>query len=538
MWCEAYIIFSSGQIGQFQQTMWPSCFKTYVDCNMDMVQHVGGYIQICGIIAGMLFFGSLMDYIGRRWGGRSAIGIMLSGAILLTFTPFATTPNGYYAYFMTAQTWYGFGVGAEYPFASSSAAERSATTDELKYRRGETVVLVFSNQGLGNLCNGCVILIAMSIYNEYGYSGSKTGLTTTGSARVLLIMYGVVDVVLVIATLYRSFILKESELFEEEESIESNAVEVGNIGFRKQLVSAYYYWPRQFVASMAWICNDFAFYGNKLQQSKFINLLYPGLPYYNQMQWTVLNSFIALTGYYTAAALIDKPWYGRVWMQNIGFIAMFIFFIVIYAQWYPNMAGANPVNPAGMHAFQALYYLSSFFNQFGPNATTWLVAGEIFPTNIRAGYHGFAAAMGKVGAIISAVWISYIAPQSQDQIFLISAMWALLGWFVTAIWLPDTTGLELEEYDRLQRKAMLGKFDDYHGEAVNPKHLSMWEYRLLKWGDRYDPEQDQRDFIEEMKVIAAHNDAAGKSCKAQIARLMDNRGMGHLTHEVHGESKV
>ena len=52
-------------------------------------------------------------------------------------------------------------------------------------------------------------------------------------------------------------------------------------------------------------------------------------------------------------------------------------------------------------AFQAIYYLSSFFNQFGPNATTWLVAGEIFPTDIRATSHGFAAAMGKVGAIIA-----------------------------------------------------------------------------------------------------------------------------------------
>lgn len=104
---------------------------------------------------------------------------------------------------------------------------------------------------------------------------------------------------------------------------------------------------------------------------------------------------------------------------------------------------------AGGQAFQALYYLSSFFNQvsavlwlciaeliwsmlkshsascaapsyaltpvflpnatlqFGPNATTWLVAGEIFPTDIRAGYHGFAACMSKLGAITSAIWISY-----------------------------------------------------------------------------------------------------------------------------------
>jgi hypothetical protein len=38
-----------------------------------------------------------------------------------------------------------------------------------------------------------------------------------------------------------------------------------------------------------------------------------------------------------------------------------------------------------------------------------MLAGEIFPTDIRTSYHGLAAAMGKVGAIIAGVWISYIS---------------------------------------------------------------------------------------------------------------------------------
>jgi hypothetical protein len=32
---------------------------------------------------------------------------------------------------------------------------------------------------------------------------------------------------------------------------------------------------------------------------------------------------------------------------------------------------------------KALYFLTSFFNQFGPNSTTWLVAAEVFPTDVR-----------------------------------------------------------------------------------------------------------------------------------------------------------
>ena len=46
-----------------------------------------------------------------------------------------------------------------------------------------------------------------------------------------------------------------------------------------------------------------------------------------------------------------------------------------------------------------LYYLSSFWGQCGPNATTFLIPAEIVPTEARARSHAVAAA----GA---AAWIS------------------------------------------------------------------------------------------------------------------------------------
>lgn len=57
---------------------------------------------------------------------------------------------------------------------------------------------------------------------------------------------------------------------------------------------------------------------------------------------------------------------------------------------------ALSVRAAHIHWFQALYYLSSFWGQFGPNATTWLLAGEVYPTEMRAVGHGISAATGKV----------------------------------------------------------------------------------------------------------------------------------------------
>lgn len=88
--------------------------------------------------------------------------------------------------------------------------------------------------------------------------------------------------------------------------------------------------------------------------------------------------------------------------------------------------------------------------------------------------------------------------------FLISAMFGLGGAILTLLFLPDTTGLNLEEYDRLQRCLLEDRWDDYHGEAVNPRHLSLFERLVLGWGRNYDPEQDQKDLRVEAQSFMQH----------------------------------
>jgi hypothetical protein len=58
-------------------------------------------------------------------------------------------------------------------------------------------------------------------------------------------------------------------------------------------------------------------------------------------------------------------------MQNVGFIMMFVLFLICGVAFPTLTASAT-----GLRAFQFLYFFSSFWNQFGPNCTTWLVAGE------------------------------------------------------------------------------------------------------------------------------------------------------------------
>jgi PHS family inorganic phosphate transporter-like MFS transporter len=54
-------------------------------------------------------------------------------------------------------------------------------------------------------------------------------------------------------------------------------------------------------------------------------------------------------------------------------------------------------------AFVFLYCLANFFQNFGPNTTTFVIPGEAFPTRYRSTSHGIAAASGKLGAIVAQV---------------------------------------------------------------------------------------------------------------------------------------
>ena len=87
--------------------------------------------------------------------------------------------------------------------------------------------------------------------------------------------------------------------------------------------------------------------------------------------WTLLNSGVALIGYWLAAAVIDNPRVGRLRLQLLGFAAVCILFYIAAAV-YPRLASKK-----GLPTFQFIYFFSSFWGQFGPNCTTFLLAGKL-----------------------------------------------------------------------------------------------------------------------------------------------------------------
>lgn len=91
--------------------------------------------------------------------------------------------------------------------------------------------------------------------------------------------------------------------------------------------------------------------------------------------------------------------------------------------------------------------------QWGPNATTWLLPSELFPTEVRAVAHGISAAAGKLGALAAGFAFAHM---ETDTTFIVSAVCAIVGAAVTFLFIPDVTSLDLSGDDGLN--VMLTEF--------------------------------------------------------------------------------
>lgn len=131
-----------------------------------------------------------------------------------------------------------------------------------------------------------------------------------------------------------------------------------------------HYGGRLLATAGCWLANDFVsdfnnspkndsvlmqlvlqfFYGNKLFQSSFIEVVVgPEASTKDSWLYNLINIGVSLVGYYLAAFLVDAKWYGRKHLQGVGFICVFICFIIPAFDFGPIQT------KGGIHAFQALY---------------------------------------------------------------------------------------------------------------------------------------------------------------------------------------
>jgi MFS transporter, PHS family, inorganic phosphate transporter len=96
----------------------------------------------------------------------------------------------------------------------------------------------------------------------------------------------------------------------------------------------------------------------------------------------------------------------------------------------------------------AVYGISFFFTEFGPNATTFVYPSEIFPVRVRTTGHGIAAAMGKLGGFIGVFTFPFLMRwHGLLSAELGAAIVSGLGAITTFFLLPEPKGKSLEEIE-------------------------------------------------------------------------------------------
>eukprot|EP00548_Thalassiothrix_antarctica_P008441 CAMPEP_0194136946 /NCGR_PEP_ID=MMETSP0152-20130528/6880_1 /TAXON_ID=1049557 /ORGANISM="Thalassiothrix antarctica, Strain L6-D1" /LENGTH=257 /DNA_ID=CAMNT_0038833779 /DNA_START=925 /DNA_END=1695 /DNA_ORIENTATION=- len=191
-----------------------------------------------------------------------------------------------------------------------------------------------------------------------------------------------------------------------------------------------WYGTRLFGTSAVWFLWDVTFYGNKLFQSTFLLAISSssssnseGTSLLSFYIAATMNAFVAVMGYIGAAFLLDTI--GRYRLQQYGlFVVGTLFLLCGYL-----------LNYLPSWCLILLYFTSSFVGQLGPNATTFIIPAEIFPTKQRTLCHGIAAASGKVGALFAAMFFHRL-PRT-DTMFLVCGYLSFLACCITFYTIPN-----------------------------------------------------------------------------------------------------
>jgi MFS family permease len=328
----------------------------------------------------------------------------------------------------------GLGVGGDYPVSAVLMSEYSNRHD-----RGRLVGLVFSMQALGLIVGPLVALTLLAS----GVSHDLTwrlllGLGALPAAAVVYLRAKMPESPRFQARVQGNAdrAARQLQVFAEGAVDASATTDDGTrlMGLREFLTNR-----RMLMLMLAtagsWFLFDYAYYGNTLSLPTILKQVAPHASLETKLVWT-LGIFVvfALPGYILAVAKMDRIGHRR--LQFIGFAVMAVTFLVL---------GAVPGLTTTVVPFLAIFGLSYFFIEFGPNTTTFVLPSEVFPISMRTTGHGIAAGIGKLGAFIGV----FLVPQLQKGIglrgMLVVAGVAAIGGYLLTTVLPEPARRSLEE---------------------------------------------------------------------------------------------
>jgi MFS transporter, putative metabolite transport protein len=205
-------------------------------------------------------------------------------------------------------------------------------------------------------------------------------------------------------------------------------------------------------ASVPWFIQDLGTYGIGIFTPVILAAaLGGGADHVRSLSDLIANSILAakgaamitallIIGIMFAIALADRA--GRIWLQIIGFIGCAAGLLL--ASFSMDFEGSTKIA-----LIFAGFMLFDFMTNLGPNAQTYLIAGEVFPTEVRGMGAGFAAAFAKIGAVATAFLFPILLESIGTRALLYGLIvTSLIGAVVTWLYRIETTGVNLDEIGR------------------------------------------------------------------------------------------
>ncbi|KAF8214231.1 phosphate transporter [Mycena galopus ATCC 62051] len=425
-----------------------------------------------GTLVGQLLFGWIADIVGRK----KLYGMELVIIIISTFAQALSAGNHAVSIVGVLIVWrfiMGIGIGGDYPLSATITSEFAPVRV-----RGRMMTAVFAAQGWGNFASVLISFIVTVAFKNKLLSDPSVN-DPVHMDYLWRIVIGLGCVPGVVALYYRLTIPEtprftmdiERNVLQAAEDI-NNVLTTGNFTYDPDTIYQRADAPRASSADFAayfgkwkngkvllgtaysWFALDIAFYGLGLNSAIILEAIGFGTPltggtqglYDNLHNVTVGNLIFSVAGlipgYWVAFFLIDS--WGRKQMQLMGFTMLTILFIIMGFA-YDVLSTTS----TGRAAFVFLYCLTNFFQNFGPNTTTFVIPGEVFPTRYRSTAHGISAASGKFGAIVAQVGFSQMLNIGGPNAFIkhiiqILAFLMLTGVFSTLL-LVETKQKSLEE---------------------------------------------------------------------------------------------
>ena len=403
--------------------------------------------SLCGILIGAVGLGTLSDRFGRK---------VMFIVEMIIFTAFLGAAVFCTSFVSLVFCLFGLGLalGCDYPTAHMIISENTPSAN-----RGRLVLGAFAFQAVGALGGalvGYAVLVAVPNLNAWRWMFATAVVPAlvvtiarfyiTESANWLHTRGATEQ-----ATLAARRLLLRNPPYPQNITLEPPSGENGHGHGGGSFLSLFQkrYRRATILASVPWFLQDLGTYGIGIFTPTILaTALGHQAEHVRSMSDLISNATLAargdamittllIIGIAFAVVLADRV--GRIRLQIIGFIGCAVGLLI--ASLSVGVAGSLKIALIFIG-----FMLFDFMTNLGPNAQTYLLAGEVFPTAIRGAGAGFAAGFAKIGAVATAFLFPILLGAIGTRLLLYGLIVAfLLGALVTWLFRIETAGVNLDQ---------------------------------------------------------------------------------------------